>query len=444
MLPHVDSFTSKLLGSSSLRSTDSLKMTSLVQESEKTMESYHFDDQAWECYIATMTDVVGSTRVQKKDKVEDLQVVQEYLLSSSRMASVVSATSSNKTEVHAAMNRQADMFKQHYNFTALQCDFIMRALVYVGDSCAKRRLALPVAVAWEKLKETGMIPRENCFSTYMFILSTDEDGEVCNQALSEVATCHSILFEPNEKTTFLRMQGMVKRNDIEKAEEILNSLPDKGEGGEKIWKRLRTFQPLLEHYCARGDAPSILRLFRAMRTSPGVIFDAPAYALILGSLARLEHFATNSKPIDGATDAGFSVAHGAGLFNELAKEMSEDILELTEETALQLTADFMTGFDLPPVDPESNDIPILSGEKCETPVNVGEVEIDPSTGICRFSGAKLRLFALAEEQRQHVHDTLLEMARLSYQEFSQKSKRKITEDEDHGYTELLRFSEWLE
>ena len=91
----------------------------------------------------------------------------------------------------------------------------------------------------------------------------------------------------------------------------------------------------------------------------------------------------------------------------------------------------------------SGDIPLIPKEMDDSALAMGRVQIDDKTALCPASGAKLRLFALAGEQRQHVHDTLLEMARIRYQEFTKKKKNK-EEGEDYGFEELSNFSSWLE
>ena len=99
-------------------------------------------------------------------------------------------------------------------------------------------------------------------------------------------------------------------------------------------------------------------------------------------------------------------------------------------------------------------------------MEVERVEMPKGNGTCPITGVKLRLLALDELQRQHVHDTLLEMSRTTTEEFIssmkarqqkpkknyKKRKLKIRETingveanlETYGYQELLKFSRWLE
>lgn len=198
----------------------------------------------------------------------------------------------------------------------------------------------------------------------------------------------------------------------------------------------------MEYYCNKGDGPAILRLFRNMRQSTGVFFDSDVYALIIGSLARFRFFCVDGVPIEGARDVGFSSTHGPELFDEIALEMADDLLELSEVAATNIMNGFLEGFA------ESNDsvdfdgIPTISDAPTSAAIITGRVDIDDKTAKCPVSEAKLRLFALDDTQRQHVHDTLLEMAQLKYMEFTKK-KPNSTEDKNYGFEELFHFSEWL-
>lgn len=422
-------------------------MLSQSSTSVQDVTSLDVPDEIWELYISTMAEVMESRRVMKQDSIESIQAVQAYLISKETLSNIPSLIGTNQREIQDVMADQAVRFRNHYNFTVEQYQFAYRSLVYFGDACAKRGLGPIVVVPWHKLKEAGMIPRENSISTYMYILSCTEDTSTYSEALDEVATFHDLLYSPNEKTVFLRMKSLIGKGNVEPAEKILYSLPDKSDGvGE--WKRLRTFLPVLEHYCSIGDASSILRLLRDMRQSPGVIMDAEAYALIIGSLAKFGYFKTESYVADEFRKAGFDASHGPDLFDVIATMMGEDILELTETAARRIFKDFVEGFgisSLCSVGP-SEYIPSLSDDNAESScLKMGRVEIMHTTGLCPATGATLRLFRLGDEQRQHVHDQLLEMARLSYQEFTKnKANTAEKENQDYGFAQLSKFSEWLE
>ena len=425
-------------------SSSSEKDTECIQQQQQQGTAVlEFSEEIWDSYVETMTEVMTSKRAFKHGKIDGDLAVQEYLISNSTLSVVPSPMELDAKGVHSAMNQQSKLFQAHYNFTQEQYNYAMRSLTYFGDYCAKNRFGFPVAISWHKLKEAGMIPRENCISAYMYSLSNEENHPIFHDTLDELAIFHDLVYAPSENTVVLRMKNLIAKNEVASAEAILFSLPDKGDGGR--WKRLRTFSPVLEYHCETGDASSILRLFRKMRQSPGVYLDADTYAMILGSLARFLHFCANAAPIEGYHEAGFEASHGPKLFDEMGTEMAEDILELTEPAAKQIMDAFVQGFGSPTVGAtEREDIPSISEGLVLSGLHVGRVVIDRVTGLCPASGAKLRLFRLGEDQRQHVHDNLLEMARLSYQEFIKNHEKDDCEDQDYGFEELSRFSEWLE
>jgi pentatricopeptide repeat protein len=229
-----------------------------------------------------------------------------------------------------------------------------------------------------------------------------------------------------------------------------------GKSGEL--KKLRTFMPIMEYYCSVGDTSSIIRLFRQMRDASSVFFDAESFGLIIAGLAKHGSFRLDASPIQGAVAAGFSVDHGPKLFDEIAAEMAEDLMELTEAAALTIAQSFEVAFSKSKSGEQMESIiPILHDDNF-SPLSamVGRVTINGTTAICPASGARLRLFALDEKQRKHVHDTLLEMAGIQHQKFAQfrlenpKYKKKPTQEsidsngDNVGHQELARFSDWLE
>ena len=274
-------------------------------ENKVTDQKYlDFDENIWEAYESAINDVLGSKRVLKKDKPEALQEAKKFLLSRKCLSSIPSPLTRGE-KLKEDIKMQKERFIDHYNLSPSQYNYVMRSLVYLGDYCAKRQRAPGILVAWEKLKESGILPRENSISTYMYILGSDE---TCHDTLMEAATFHDIFFSPNENSITLRIKHLIGKNQVKEAEEILVSLTEEKAG----CKKLRTFLPILEHYCTTGNATAILRIFNDMQESSGVYFDSESYALILGSLAKFGHFCVDAVPIDGTTNSG------PKLFDELA------------------------------------------------------------------------------------------------------------------------------
>jgi len=386
---------------------------------------------------------------------------------------------------------------QQYNFTQAEHSFITRCLIYIGDACAKLQQQsqrqtrqqnqdidtttntrstsyhqLPIVVAWYKLKQLGWMPGDTCLSTYMYILSTtcaaaaaatatdsttnssnssiELVPPVCEDTLLEVVTCHDWMYQSNEKTVSIRLKGLIGKGRVEEAEELLalyvqecdkhkQNSDGKSIIPDKNGLRLRTCLPLMEHYCQSGDVESVLRLYRQMHETPSVHWDAEAYTLVLSSLARFGYL---------GVARNITNRYGPELFETIVRDMAEDVLELSPEAVTSLESGFREGLRIHRTSAESLNDDI----ETHNSVIVERVEI-PSNGTCPSTGAELRLLSLDESQRQHVHDTLLEMAKQRSHEFA-NNVRKSQENpsdalcssntESLGYRALSNFSEWLD
>lgn len=207
-------------------------------------------------------------------------------------------------------------------------------------------------------------------------------------------------------------------------------------------QKLRTFLPILDHYCSIGDCKSILRIFRSMRQGSGVHFDVGTYTLILCTLAEHGCFSANAPLVEDAAKVGFNATSGPMLFDQLTTELAEDLLELNEESCRKLSVSFTKALSSESDTVDGNDSPLLLNvtQQISSPLVIGKTRIE--AGKCPATGAKLRLINLVEEQRQHVHDTLIKMAEIQYTEFTKNRKNPTTDNK--GLRELTRFSEWLE
>lgn len=224
----------------------------------------------------------------------------------------------------------------------------------------------------------------------------------------------------------------------------------------------------MEYYCRSGNLTSTLRLYRQMQGCIGVHWDVESYSLLLSSLARFGYFfgTTDKQMIKMNNKDDDKSLYGPVLFDTLVSNMANDILELTEKASIEITDAFQIGMK----ENIGRKLTINDSHKDQElssqTVVVDRIEISKRNGTCPITGVKLRLLALDELQRQHVHDTLLEMSQTTTEEFivsmmdrqqkpkknSKKKKDKIRETiqdkqpkmESYGYQELLKFSEWLD
>mmetsp|Transcript_4408 Transcript_4408/g.11043 ORF Transcript_4408/g.11043 Transcript_4408/m.11043 type:complete len:878 (+) Transcript_4408:1121-3754(+) len=540
---------------------------------------------------------------QHEDKHEDpynetVERCKEFLLSSASSSSSASSLSEeygdnersaeeeegrDDHDLRTMLKIREGQFLKRYNFTAtsprVEYDLISRCLSYFGDTCAKQQYnkrrknnmtmenqtsnddkdnendddgdvdqALLILIAWSKVKEMGLVPRENMLSTYLHILldglennkndfqvedycdfgngdgegkgmthvettsTTNKAAAIIAATMSEVISWHEELYKPNEKTTTLRIKSMIYQCDIEGAEQVLAALSsspppppsssvssstsagttsasensnNNNSAAEDLvhnmnsnnddQRKLRTFMPLLEYYAAADDAPSMLRIFRNMRQSSTTHIDCNAYSIILESLARGGLFRTDAPPILSLLDAEsllYNHTSGPLLLDQLLTEMTEDVLDVLPESAERIMNGFRRGFANRSESVDDVEQDGGSWVSSTSKITLGTVDI-PATGICPLTGTALRLLSLDESQRQHVHDTLLEMARQQSFDFLSGNKNKgkkknkikktnasantkvqqpkisipsttVENEASHGYDELLKFSEWLD
>ena len=187
-----------------------------VTPEEETLSP--FDPSEWQEYESTVRSVVDTGRITtKKDSPEDFSRVLAYLLDNRSILPVPSSIEQNFRSVIA---EQKQNFLVAVNMSKKQHELAMRTLTYMGDYCAKHRMPTPLIVAWYKIMEAGMIPRENCISTYMYVLSLQDTS-----LTGDVATFHDLCYGPNEKTITLRIKSMIAKGDAAAAEKLLGSLP---------------------------------------------------------------------------------------------------------------------------------------------------------------------------------------------------------------------------
>ena len=139
----------------------------------------------------------GKTR-SKKDSEEDYEAVKRFLFLKNRSVEIhisslmpgKSCIEDDKEEYNASLKEtlkvelstQRERAAAKLSFTPSQLDLTMRSLSYLGDFCAKRisiasasevlQSYNAIIVGWDKMKELGLLPRQNTVSAYHFVLST--------------------------------------------------------------------------------------------------------------------------------------------------------------------------------------------------------------------------------------------------------------------------------
>ena len=136
--------------------------------------------------------------------------------------------------------------------------------------------------------------------------------------------------------------------------------------------------------------------------------DEATYCNFISAVAQERYFAVNGNRLLGASDLGYPES-GSELLNALLRDMAEDVLEISSESAEVLQIGFAYGFHA------SGDVEGLSCNR---------VAIDENTAKCPMTNAVLRLITLEPAQRIHVRDTLIKMAREKSLEYTAKLKAK--------------------
>ena len=184
-----------------------------------------FDKELWEPYEEfVQNNMLNNSRVLKKDKPEDVESVVEYILTDRPVlkAPTFSGDARPREEVVQMMSDQKTAFNESIQFSRIESEFAVRCFTYLADNLAKQRNPKPMAIAWQKVKESGIILRENALSTFMYVLGLDP---TFNDLLLEVATFHDWVYPPNEKTITLRIKALIQMGDARGAEDMLATLP---------------------------------------------------------------------------------------------------------------------------------------------------------------------------------------------------------------------------
>jgi hypothetical protein len=196
---------------------------------EELTSSKPYGEEFWGPYEDfVQNNMLNSSRVLKKDKIEDLQSVVEYILTDHPIVQIPTFAGSirSKEDVMERMAEQTEAFNRTVKFSNVESEFAIRCFTYLADNLAKQRNPKPVAIAWQKVKESGLVLRENALSTFMYVLGLDPS---LNDLLLEVATFHDWIYPPNEKTITLRIKALIQMEDPHGAEDMLATLPVRSE-----------------------------------------------------------------------------------------------------------------------------------------------------------------------------------------------------------------------
>lgn len=385
---------------------------------------------------------------------------------------------------YSELKVQNENFRNKLNFSKEQFDLVERAFKNLASYCAKNSRSAPLTIAWEKIKEAGIIPSNDTLNVCLYVTSTVTSG-VLSSALSgglssrgskrqlsavlsilgkdndankevedenileaidfptELALFHDLLYKPTEKSVSLRVKRLVSLGDASGAEHLLDSFPSNDDA------RLRTYLPVLKLYCEQGNVPAALRLFKCMRNEPTVRLEPENYVLMISTVAENGYFKSTSKPLEGAQNIGYRYAKGADLFDELVTEMSEDVLEISAASARRLHNALVEGLEGECFADIAEPIHSLGGvvtrnEKAgDNDLVTSRVLIEKSTGNCPRTGVTLQLIKLEKAQQNQLHESLLELSKTRFEEFTGKTETRSQRNDDYAAEKLNEFALWL-
>jgi len=479
-----------------------------------------YDEELFEQYEAMMRDELenphfvgkATKKMEEEEKEEFLRPVYKWLLKHERtmpydLPSLKEAISASGAcgnavnegeldlkeimgnEFRSEMDKQRQAFLEETGLTSEQHDIAAMAMFRFASWCAKRARAAPVEVAWEKVKESGIVLPSDTMSTLLYVVSTGgsslssfvrpkrrrqplssidslfsgrrtrdlveeraeeeesagaqgKDGDNTVNVAEEVAICHDLLYEPTENSTSLRVKNMIAKGDARGAEKLLQKFAS--DGGTM---RLRQHLPILSLYCEQGDVSSALNLFKRMRNTPTVHLEPEHYVLLISALAEFGCFRDTAEPIKGAVELGYSSPYGLALFDELVTEMAEDVLEISSASARKLYNSLAIGFKDEHVGRNLEEMHTLAGmlpmnEAAEDDELVANrISVDHKTAICPRTKATLRLVMLEDEQRKQLIHSLHQLAKSEAKKFSRGDKKA---DGIRAAEELSRFAEYLD
>ena len=221
-----------------------------------------FDEEAFAQYTEIMLPL---------KRPHSSEVVFDWLLSDTpaveynlpTLIQSISSGASDPSHLHFRdeLEKQRLRFMGVLSITHEQYNDAARALVLLGRVCAKKGMALPVKIGWEKIKEAGILVDDDCLSNYMYVLVTygiqtrsegplgsmiglfdslpkehaaatttetgppgsGDESQGVDEA-EEVAAFHDNLYDPSEQSLTVRVKALVRKGQAKAASNLLDQV----------------------------------------------------------------------------------------------------------------------------------------------------------------------------------------------------------------------------
>jgi hypothetical protein len=188
--------------------------------------------------------------------------------------------------------------------------------------------------------------------------------------------------------------------------------------------------------------------------------------IVCGTVAYLKSYnnSIDASPIDGAKNLGFVYSHGPHLLDEIAKDMAENVLEISSASARRLSNALAVGFkEAPEPNAESENLDIIVSSVKEahplSPMQITRQKVAPnelvacrvlldrSTGICEVTGSQQQLILLEPDQRKQLLGDLIDLSHTQFLNYHKgigsHDKHAARDSKTKAREEIQKFSEWL-
>lgn len=228
-----------------------------------------FDKNAHQEYVGILEEVDKESQKRGGQGSQAFPAISEWLRSETRLRAyhlpaLDKAIADGGTNP-SAMDLRDDLEKQRIDFIEkLSIDeeayeFAKLVLTKIGRLCAKRAKSRPLDVAWEKVKESGMLLKNDTLGNYLYVVSTypsmslsmgplesifdvlETNVEVTsiegkdsnfrtdeksskNDISEEIAAFNDIIYAPTDQTTSIRVKALVKKGNAKDAEKLVNEV----------------------------------------------------------------------------------------------------------------------------------------------------------------------------------------------------------------------------
>ena len=175
-------------GGSSVMATYTVEPDDEKSATPNSTKLFVEDETTWQSYKELMTEVMQNDRVIGAKKIrpdmDQIQKARRYLLTNCALAGLSPPPAASHSTVAPADDHHDDVgskhcgsgkmsvsfrerirehkkaFLLHTNFTENTFNYCERCLLYLANLSAKRQTPVPCLIAWYKLRECGIVPRQ--------------------------------------------------------------------------------------------------------------------------------------------------------------------------------------------------------------------------------------------------------------------------------------------